>query len=196
MLCPQCGHTAGTKSILAGGPILSSSSSHCGSQLEGDSEHHLEEALREDTFLIHEYGQSCPLCDPAVLQLCPSSLSSTHATREQLCFHAISWGSSISRRILSQRDTLVCLQHSVYRICSLFRFFIMIFYFYCSPHDLFVCINLILRFHNLIMGSRAQKEVIKHAHSSNIPALLSTSCLLPELQPLSFLSSFLDSKNS
>lgn len=53
----------------------------------------------------------------------------------------------------------------------------MIFYFYCSLHDLFVCINLILRFHNLIMGSKAQKEVIKHAHCSNIPALLSTSCV-------------------
>jgi len=104
--------------------------------------------------------QSCPCHDPrAIAAMLPSrpSRSSPHTMREQLCFHDISWGSSISRRILSQRDTLVCLQHSVYQICSLFRFFIMIFYFYCSPHDLFVCINLILGFHNPIMGSRAQK---------------------------------------
>lgn len=73
----------------------------------------------------------------------------------------------------------------------------MIFYFYCSPHDLFVCINLILRFHNLIMASKAQKEVIKHARCSNIPALLSTSCVCSlslGLSP-SFLGCFLESKN-
>lgn len=95
----------------------------------------------------------CCLCHP-------SFLSFPDAVGEQLCFHAISWGSSRSLGILGQRDTLVCLQHSVCRICSLSRVFIMIFYFYCPPREPFVCINLSLRFRNLIMGSSVRREVI------------------------------------
>lgn len=71
------------------------------SHLEGSQGITWSKGTRAPTFLLHQHRQSCPCHDPgavgAVLRLRPSSRSSPNATREQLCFHAISWGSSISR---------------------------------------------------------------------------------------------------